>query len=77
MEGATDAEATAIARQTAGSCGITITDPEPGAPGLAFADVTGTITAACIEAALSLRAPLHAVPGQVRRVPSPCGTGRC
>ena len=42
MEGATDAEATAIARQAAESCGITSTDPEAGVPGLAFADVTGT-----------------------------------
>jgi hypothetical protein len=52
MEGATDAEATAIARKTAQSCGITGTDPEAGLPGLAFADVTGTVTAGGIEAAL-------------------------
>jgi hypothetical protein len=45
MEGATDAEATAIARQAARSCGITSMDPEPGLPGLALADATGTVTA--------------------------------
>ena len=55
MEGATDAEATAIARQAAQSCGITGTDVEAG---LAFADVTGgTVTAAGIEAALLLDHP--------------------
>jgi hypothetical protein len=30
MEGATDAEATAIARKTASACGITVMDLEPG-----------------------------------------------
>jgi len=54
MEGATDAEATAIARQAAQSCGITGTDVEAGLPGLVFADVTGTVTADGIEAALLL-----------------------
>jgi hypothetical protein len=54
MEGATDAEATAIARQAAQSCGITGTDVEAGLPGLVFADVTGTVTAGGIEAALLL-----------------------
>jgi hypothetical protein len=43
MEGATDAEATGIARQAGQSCGITGTDPEAGLTGLAFADVTGTV----------------------------------
>jgi hypothetical protein len=57
MEGATDAEATAIARQAAQSCGITGTDVEAGLPGLVFADVTGTVTAAGIEAALLLDHP--------------------
>jgi hypothetical protein len=52
MEGATDAEATAIARQAAQSCGITSADPGAGMPELAFADVTGTVTADGIEAAL-------------------------
>ena len=52
MEGATDAEATAVARRAAHSCGITRTDLEAGLPGLAFADVTGTVTACGIEAAL-------------------------
>lgn len=52
MEGATDAEATSITWQAAQSCGITGTDVEPGLPGLAFADVTGTVTAGGIEAAL-------------------------
>jgi hypothetical protein len=51
MEGATDAEATAIARQAAQSCGITSADPGTGMPELAFTDVTGTITADGIEAA--------------------------
>jgi hypothetical protein len=45
MEGATDAEATAIARQAARSCGITSMDLEPGLPGLVLADATGTVTA--------------------------------
>lgn len=44
MEGATDAEATAVARQAAVACGITAINPEPGPPGLALADATGTIT---------------------------------
>jgi hypothetical protein len=52
MEGATDAEATAIARQTAQSCGITVADSEADMPGLAFADITGTVAADGIEAAL-------------------------
>jgi hypothetical protein len=53
MEGATDAEATGIARQTAESCGITSMDPEADAPGLALADATGTLTAGGIGAALA------------------------
>jgi hypothetical protein len=53
MEGATDAEATAIARQTAESCGIVVEDPELGMTSLALADATGTLTASRIEAALS------------------------
>lgn len=53
MEGATDAEATAVARQAAAACGVTVMDPEPGAPGLALADVAGTITADGIQAALA------------------------
>jgi len=52
MEGATDTEATAIARQAAQSCGITAVDSEADVPGLAFADVTGTVTADDIGAAL-------------------------
>ena len=52
MEGATDAEATDIARQAAQSCGITSADLGAGVPGLAFADVTGTVAADGIEAAL-------------------------
>jgi hypothetical protein len=52
MEGATDAEATAIARQAARSCGITSMEPEPGAPGLALADATGAVAADGTEAAL-------------------------
>jgi hypothetical protein len=54
MEGATDAEATAIARQAAQSCGTTGTDVGAGLPGPVFADVTGTVTAGGIEAALLL-----------------------
>lgn len=57
MEGATDAEATAIARQAAQYCGITGTAPGTGLPGLAFADVTGTISSGSIEAALLLDHP--------------------
>jgi hypothetical protein len=57
MEGATDAEATAVARQPAQSCGITGTDVEAGLPGLVLADVTGTVTAGGIEAALLLDHP--------------------
>ena len=57
MEGATDAEATSIARQAAQSCGITGTDVEAGLPGLVLADVTGTVTAGGIEAALLLDHP--------------------
>ena len=57
MEGATDAEATAIARQAARSCGITGTDLRAGVPGLTFADVTGTVTVGSIEAALLLDHP--------------------
>jgi hypothetical protein len=53
MEGATDAEATAIARQTARSCGITGMGPEAGPRGLALGDVTGALTARGIEAALA------------------------
>jgi hypothetical protein len=53
MEGATDAEATCIARQTAESCGITVMAPEPGIPGLALADATGALTTDGIEAALA------------------------
>jgi hypothetical protein len=57
MEGATDAEATGIARQTAGFCGIFGMDPEAGVQGLAFADVTGAITAGLAEAALASGRP--------------------
>jgi hypothetical protein len=54
MEGATDAEATSIARQAAQACGITGPDVEAG---LVFADVTGTVTTGGIEAALLLEHP--------------------
>ena len=57
MEGATDAEATAIARQAAQSYGITGADLEAGLPDMAFADVTGTVTAGSIEAAFLLDHP--------------------
>ena len=49
---ATDAEATAVARQAAKDCGFTGTYPEASLPGPAFADVTGTVTADGIGAAL-------------------------
>jgi hypothetical protein len=66
MEGAT-----AIARQAAQSCGITVADSEADMPGLAFADVTGTVTADGIRAALLLdqarragtRPGMHPYPG--------------
>lgn len=67
MEGATDAEATSIARQAAESCGITGTDPDPGTPGLAFADATGTLTAAGTRAALSSRHPYARALGRFNR----------
>jgi hypothetical protein len=57
MEGATDAEATAIARQTAQSCGIFTMEPDEPVHGLAFADVTGTVTAGLADAALSSDQP--------------------
>jgi hypothetical protein len=57
MEGATDTEATAIARQAAQSCGITGAVFGTGVAGLAFADVTGTVTAEDIEAAFLLDHP--------------------
>jgi hypothetical protein len=53
MEGATDAEATRIARQTAESCGITSMEPDAPVRGLARADVTGTVTVGLAGAALS------------------------
>jgi hypothetical protein len=57
MEGATDAEARAIARETAGACGITVMDPEPDPHCAAFADTTGTLTADAIDGALSSAYP--------------------
>jgi hypothetical protein len=45
MEGATDAEATAIARQTAQTCQISGADTGPGVTCLAFADLAGSVTA--------------------------------
>jgi hypothetical protein len=57
MEGATDTEATAVARKTAQSCGITGADLEASLPSLAFADITGTVTACGIEAVLLLDHP--------------------
>jgi hypothetical protein len=53
MEGATVAEATAVAGRMTASCGIGSMNPEPGVPNLALADETGTIVAAGIQAALS------------------------
>jgi hypothetical protein len=57
MEGATDAEATAIAGQAAQSCGITGAPFGTGVAVLAFADVTGTVTASDTEAAFLLDHP--------------------
>ena len=51
--GATDAEATGSARQAAQSSGITSADLGAGVPGLAFADVTGTVTAGGMGSARS------------------------
>jgi hypothetical protein len=67
MEGATDAEATAIARQAAESCGITVMDPEPDLPGLALADVTGTLTVGGVEAALASGHPYARSMGRFNR----------
>jgi hypothetical protein len=67
MEGATDTEATAIARQAAQSCGITSMDPEPGLPGLALADATGTVTADGNETALMSDHPYARSLGQFAR----------
>lgn len=67
MEGATDTEATAIARQAAQSCGITVADSEADMPGLALADVTGTVTADGIEAALLLDHPYGRALGRFGR----------
>jgi hypothetical protein len=53
MEGATDAEVTAITRQAAASCAITAMAPDPGVPGLAVADATGTLTPRAVQAALA------------------------
>ena len=49
MEGATDTEATAIARKTAQFYGITSPDLETDMPDLAFADITGTATATALS----------------------------
>jgi hypothetical protein len=49
MEGATDAEATAIARQAAGEAGIIVMQPDPGLSGLALADATGVLTLRAIR----------------------------
>jgi hypothetical protein len=57
MEGATDVEATAIARETVGACGITVMDPESGQHCVAFAGTTGTLTAHAIDDALSSAHP--------------------
>jgi hypothetical protein len=57
MEGASDAEATAVARQTTEFCGIAGMNPGPGVHGLAFADATGTVTADLAGAALSSDQP--------------------
>lgn len=67
MEGATDAEATSITRQTAAACGIASMDPEPGSPGLALADATGTLTTDQIEAALASEYPYARSLGQFNR----------
>jgi hypothetical protein len=57
MEGATDAEATAVARQTAEATGIVAMAPEPGTPGVVLADSLGLMTAADIRGALSSSHP--------------------
>jgi hypothetical protein len=67
MEGATDVEATAITRQTAEVAGITSMNPEPGASGLAFADATGTLTAAASKAAMASGSPYARSLGRFNR----------
>ena len=57
MEGATDAEATSVARAVARSCGIAAVDSGGGSLGLAFAEATGALAAGDAEAALSSRLP--------------------
>jgi hypothetical protein len=56
MEGATDAEATAIARQTVKAAGITVMEPDAGLPGMALADATGVLTT---KAMLDAQASAH------------------
>jgi hypothetical protein len=57
MEGATDAEATVVAREIASACGITIMDLEPSPHGVALADISGTLTTEDVEDALSSAHP--------------------
>jgi hypothetical protein len=57
MEGATDAVATAIARQTASAYGINLMSMEPSPHSMALADTMGALTADAIEDALSSAHP--------------------
>jgi hypothetical protein len=76
MEGATDAEATGIARQTADSGGISDTDLPEDILASAFADATGTLTADAVRAALASGHPyLRAIAASA--APSPCATRLC
>jgi len=64
MEGATDTEATTIARQAAATAGITGMTGPAAVASHAFADTTGTLTPAAIEAASASAHPyLRALAG--------------
>ncbi len=64
MEGATDTEATAIARQAAVAAGMTGMDGAARVAGYALADTTGTLTATAIEDIGDADHPyLHALAG--------------
>jgi hypothetical protein len=69
MEGATDAEATTIARQAAAAAGITGMDGPAAVARYAFQDTTGALTPAAIEDARAAAHPyLRALAGFNRAV---------
>jgi len=53
MEGATDSEATTIARMTAAVAGISAMDGPPGIAGYAYQDTTGTLTSRAAAKAMT------------------------